>query len=131
MAAPTTNADLATYDVLTAVEIKRLGTAALDGETPPWKTRHDEAWAKTLQRLRVRNPSIEESSVDDPTELSRACAYYVAYLGFRQQAGSPQDLKRAAWYYDLWEREVEEVYLTIFGQETAAGGWGWRRAMRT
>ena len=33
--------------------------------------------------------------------------------------------------YQLWEREVEEVRLTIDGQQTRSGGWSFMRQLRS
>lgn len=125
----TTNTDLLTYDVIPDGDIPRLGTARLDAQSPAWLDRHREAWKQTLQRLQAREPSIAEDDLDDPSELKRAVCYLVAHLAYRQQVGQPQDLARADMYYDLWEREVEEVRLTIQGSQRRSGSV-WRRAYR-
>jgi len=127
----TTNDDLLTYDVVPDGDLPRLGTARLEAESPAWKTRHSEAWQRTLLRLESRNPRITEDDLDDTTELKRAVCYYVAHLAYRMQAGSAQDLARADLMYQLWEREVEEVRLTIDGQQTRSGGWSFMRQLRS
>ena len=127
----TTNDDLLDYDVIPDGDLPRLGTERLEAESPAWKTRHSVAWSRTLQRLAARDPKIEESDLDDPTELKLAVCYMVAHLAYRQQAGSAHDLKRADLMYQLWEREVEEVRLTIQGAKTTPGSWGFHYAQRS
>jgi hypothetical protein len=115
----TVNQDLVNYEVLSEVEVDMLstpesrlsviGTPALPF---PWRYRHERAWARVLRDLSLRK--ITEADLADTSELKYAACACVAAMAF-QASETKEDQHRAEYWSNLYEREINEVKLTVTG----------------
>ena len=107
----TDNSDLVDYDVISRAAISDLETS--DSRYNNWDTRHEMAWTKVKSMLN-RLLGIEESDLDDTSQLKLATCEYVAYLAYRtSEREEEQDLTRK--HYDLYIKEMSEVRLSVNG----------------
>lgn len=127
----TTNADLVDLEVLTDHDIEELTTTRMRNEDPDWATRHKNAWRETIKRLGRRSPPLTEDDLGDPTELTHASCFYVAYIAC-QKANSDRLRDLSMHYFRRWTNEVEEVDLTpVAGTGTyPRGSHGYMKARR-
>jgi hypothetical protein len=96
-----------------------------------WASLHERAWTKVLDHLALRPAPIEESDLDDTSELTVATVYYVLYLAYEQAHMMGDAAQKAAErYYDKFIKEMAEVRLTVDGAEQPRSCYRFRRAAR-
>jgi hypothetical protein len=131
----TTNLDLLQLEVMTAAEINRLMTpeaansvTAL-GVSFPWRYRHERAWARILRDLSLRPHRVTEADITDTSELKLASCYLVAAIAYAS-GETKEDQHRTQYFNDFYEREINEVQLTVAGGQQAPAGMTVIRAYR-
>lgn len=125
----TTQSDVLTYGLITDHEIDRLTTDRMRREN--WQTLHERAWTKILDYLKLRPDEIEETDLDDTSELTVATVYMVLHYAYAQaEIMGDSDQQNSQLYWDRAMKELAEVRLTVSGSEVARSSYAWRRTAR-
>lgn len=132
----TTNLDLLQLEVMTAAEIERLMTPearnsiTAAGAAFPWRYRHERAWVRILRDLALRPSPISEADITDTDELKLAACYLVAAIAYASGETKQDKEDRTHYFNDLYEREINEVSLTVAGGTLQPAGYTSIRAYR-
>ena len=125
----TTQADVLTYLTITDNEINRVSTERMEADN--WAGVHGEAWSLVKSYLYDRKPRVEESDLDDPTELEYTTCCCVMYLAYQQaQLLSDEDAKRKQYWFKKFRKALAQVVITSDSTELSQESYSGRRSLR-
>jgi len=109
----TDNTALLAAELITRSEFDRLNTYERDSDS--WASVHKRAWTETKKDLLKRRDPIEESDLDDVSELEDAVLYKVLEIAYRTSDVDGDEVLAKRWR-NAYEREMREVQLTVSGE---------------
>jgi hypothetical protein len=96
-----------------------------------WSKIHVQAWTLIKGMLLMRAPAVEESDLDDSSELKQTTCYAVIYLAYdqAQMLDDQQKARKSLWYRKM-RKAFSEVSLTINSVTSGRESFSGRRSLR-